>query len=92
MTIKATISDENSLITKLDSIALLNHITEGVIHKHEVKKCRTDHFCWNTNCPKYGFIDIGEPAITITNEVINQYTQRPVFTKPKYYHVSCEPQ
>ena len=90
------------MISKQDSQNLLKHITEGVIHKHEVKKCRTDHYCENESCPRTkmdsalqfikGKIYPGEPAITITNEVINQYTQRPVFTKPKYYHLDCAPQ
>ena len=84
------------MISKQDSQNLLKHITEGVIHKHEVKKTRTEHTCYNPKCNivdgYWGRIRIGQPAITITNEVINQYTQRPVFTKPKYYHLDCAPQ
>lgn len=80
--------DNGKMISKSDSQNLLKHMTEGVIHKHEVKRVRIAHPCMK--CPYV--IHPGEPAITITNEVINQYTQRPVFTKPKYYHLDCAPQ
>jgi len=68
-------------------------MTEGVIHKKEVKKCRTEHTCHNFKCPVidiyWGRIRIGQPAIVITNEIINQSLGRTIFTKPKYYHIDC---